>query len=109
MTVTILSLAAGLVTGALLGVGYFGGLAITVRQLSTSSRPALVFASSYLARILGLAVVLVIVARVSSPALVATLPGILAGRMIVTRRARRHWTPGGATTEALPHGGAAHE
>lgn len=52
MSVIIVQLVISFFLGIFLGILYFGGLWVTVKQLAETNRPALMFVSSFLIRIL---------------------------------------------------------
>jgi F1F0 ATPase subunit 2 len=78
-----------LLGGAAIGVGYFGGLWLTVRRLPQSSRPVLVAFASFVVRA-GLAVGgFVLLAGGDALRLLVALLGFVAARTVVVRRQRR--------------------
>lgn len=87
MNTPILAAVLGFAVGTGLGFAYFGGLAWTVQSMPTHRRPALLVAGSYLARMVLLAVGLVALAVTSPVALLAALPGLIAARMLIVRKA----------------------
>jgi F1F0 ATPase subunit 2 len=90
-----LQLAIGLGAGMLAGAGFFGGLALTVRRLTTSRHPALLMVLSLLVRLAILALTLLVVAYWSSfPALATYVVGVVAARRAVVAKveAGATWT-----------------
>ncbi|MCB0129390.1 MAG: ATP synthase subunit I [Caldilineaceae bacterium] len=75
--------------GLVLGWGYFGGLWWTVRRLTSARRPALLFAGSFVIRT-GLVIGgLFMLANGGWISMAAALVGLLAMRVVLTRR----WGP----------------
>lgn len=76
MTQTLSMLGAGLILGSL----YFGGLWITVR-VAVRRRAAAILPVSQGARLLGLAVALVLIGATAPPVLIPVLAGLLIARL----------------------------
>ena len=75
--------------GLALGWGYFGGLWWTVRRLTSARRPGLLFAASFVIRT-GLVIGgLFVLAAGGWMSMAAALVGLLAMRVVLTRR----WGP----------------
>lgn len=84
----------GLVAGAVAGLAFFGGLAATVHNLPTSSRPAALMAASLLGRFVVLALILIGVAIVGTASLIVAVVGMLAVRFVLLRRSAATGPPG---------------
>ena len=77
-----------LVTGAVLGTFYFGGLWITVRRLAVTQQPALVTLVSFVVRAVVVLLGFYFVMGGRWERLVACLGGFLLARMLFIRRLR---------------------
>jgi F1F0 ATPase subunit 2 len=77
------------VTGVLLGLFYYGGLWWTVQQLQTNSRPALLFAASFLVRTAVVVAGFLLVSQGDWLLIVVALVPFILVRMVLTRR----WGP----------------
>ena len=101
----VIALAAGLVTGAVLGVVFFGGLWWTTQRLPTTPRPALLLSLSLLVRVVVLAVGLLLVAQLGGGPLLFAAVGLVVARIGLTRRAVRGRLPQPATPDPTASGG----
>ena len=95
-----LSLALALVTGALLGAMFFGGLWWTVQKGSISKRPALWFFASLLLRTSIVLAGFYLIARGHWENLLVCLLGFVIARLIVTRLTRVAGKPSNSAQEA---------
>ena len=86
-------LVAGAAAGAAVGLVFFGGLWWTSRRLTETGRPALLVSLSLLGRLLLVAVVLVLLARVGALLLLGAVAGLLAMRLVLTRAATEDRLP----------------
>ena len=77
----------GLITGAVLGLFFFGGLFWTVRRLPVSRRPTLLAFSSFLVRGLVVAGGVVLVSDGSLVRILTALVGVMAVRTVLVRMA----------------------
>jgi F1F0 ATPase subunit 2 len=77
--------AAGVGVGLLLGAAYFGGLVATTRQLTRGSASPPMLAISLTLRLALLGVVLVLLARWSPTALLASAGALIVARVSMTR------------------------
>ena len=102
----VITLAAGLVAGVVLGLVFFGGLWWTTQRLATSSRPAMLVSIRLLVRVALLAAGLFLLAQVGSGAILAAALGLLAARIGLTRLAVNGRLPQPATSEPTAGGGA---
>jgi F1F0 ATPase subunit 2 len=101
----VITLAAGLVAGVVLGLVFFGGLWWTTQRLATSSRPAILVSVSLLVRVAVLAAGLLLLAQVGSGALLVAALGLLATRIGLTRLAVNGRLPQPTTSESTAGGG----
>jgi F1F0 ATPase subunit 2 len=101
----VITLAAGLVAGVVLGLVFFGGLWWTTQRLATSSRPAILVSVSLLVRVAVLAAGLFLLAQVGSGALLVAALGLLATRIGLTRLAVNGRLPQPTTSESTAGGG----
>jgi F1F0 ATPase subunit 2 len=90
-----LALALSLIVGIMLGLFYFGTLWVTVQKMSTSSRPVLLGAVSFIFRTVIAMVVLFIVTGGEIDRLLACLVGFIIARQILMWR----FGPGKARSE----------
>ena len=88
-----LSLALALVTGALLGAMFFGGLWWTVRKGVSSKQPALLFSGSLLLRMSIALAGFYFISRGHWERLLVCLLGFVIARFIVTRLTRAAGKP----------------
>ena len=79
----------GLVTGALAGLAFFGGLKWTVTRLGSSSHPMLLAVGSFVVRSVVIAGLIVAVANGSLTRVLAALIGILVARTVLVSLTRR--------------------
>lgn len=84
---TLIDVAIGLVTGAVAGALFFGGLRWTVQRLQDSRRPLLLASVSMFVRALVLAGLLVIASDGRFLRIAVALVAILAVRTVMVRRA----------------------
>jgi F1F0 ATPase subunit 2 len=101
----VITLAAGLLAGVVLGLVFFGGLWWTTQRLATSSRPAILVSVSLLVRVAVLAAGLFLLAQVGSGALLVAALGLLATRIGLTRLAVNGRLPQPTTSESTAGGG----
>lgn len=86
-----------LMIGAIIGMGYFAGLWITVQKLPQARRPVLLWAASALLRAAGATAVFVVLMGWGIPQLIAGVVGFIAARLLSTRifgRVREPRIPG---------------
>jgi len=79
----------GVVGGTLLGLGYFGGLKMTVDRLPVSRRPGLLFAGSFILRTIVVIAAFVLILRQSLPAFIAGFCAFVVVREVM----RSRWKP----------------
>jgi F1F0 ATPase subunit 2 len=90
-------IAIGLVGGGVAGAAFFGGLAVTVRHLPTSRRPAALVLGSLIGRLLVVGAVLVGLAGLGAPALLAGLGALIVVRTLLVRNPRDLTGPAGSS------------
>lgn len=78
----------GLITGALAGLAFFGGLKWTVARLGSSSHPMLLAVGSFVVRSVVIAGLIVVVANGSLTRVLAALIGILVARTVLVSLTR---------------------
>lgn len=83
-----IALVLALAAGAALGLVYFGGLWLTVRQLAGSGRPALLFGASLLVRTLLTVLGFYLVMDASLARVLACLLGFIIARQLLVSRLR---------------------
>jgi F1F0 ATPase subunit 2 len=83
------ALALSAIVGAALGLGYFGGLWLTVQRLPNVRRPGLLILASFLGRMTLLLFAILWLAAGHFDRLLAALAGLLAARLLLIRR----WRP----------------
>ena len=81
-----IAVAVGLVVGAVLGLGFFGALLLTVRAVPGARHPGLLALASLLGRLALVAGGLLLLVPGGLPALAAALVGMLAVRTALIRR-----------------------
>lgn len=99
MSATVVEVVVGLLAGVVAGAAFFGGLAMTVRQLPDIRSPGLLMVTSLVVRLVAVAVLLVVVARwLGSSGLAGAAVGIVGVRVALVRAARvpRSGRPGGS-------------
>jgi F1F0 ATPase subunit 2 len=101
----VITLAAGLVAGVVLGLVFFGGLWWTTQRLATSSRPAILVSVSLLVRVAVLAAGLFLLAQVGSGALLLGRARVARHRIGLTRLAVHGRLPQPTTSEPTTRGG----
>lgn len=75
--------------GVILGGVYFGGLWLTVRRIGITARPGAAMFGSYFLRLTAAALGFYLAVRLGGlPALLTTLGGFLAMRLLMTRKLR---------------------
>lgn len=81
-----LVLCLSLIWGALVGLGFFGGLWLTVRALPKSARPHLLWSGSFAARLALLCAGFALLLRFGALATLMGACGLLLTRLALTRR-----------------------
>jgi F1F0 ATPase subunit 2 len=94
----------GFVAGLVVGLVFFGGLWWTTQRLATSSRPGLLMSVSLLGRLVVLALVLIVLARIDVTLLVGALAGSVTTRVALTRAAASGRLPQPAVSDGAPGG-----
>ncbi len=84
MTIEPLAVAASLLIGLTLGLGYFAGLWITVVRLPQARRPVVVWAVSAILRVAAATAVFIILMRLGVWQLIAGVLGFVVARFIAT-------------------------
>ncbi len=85
MEIEPVAVTVALVMGAVMGMGYFAGLWVTVQRLPEAKRPVLVWALSALLRVAGATVVFLLLMSWGTPQLIAGGIGFIAARLLATR------------------------
>jgi F1F0 ATPase subunit 2 len=88
MTFSAINISLAAVAGLALGLFYFGGLWLTVRRITCSTRPALLMLASFVVRLLVTLCGFYLVMDGRWERLLACLSGFLVTRFVLTRIAR---------------------